>query len=492
MIASDNIIEERQILGKILKFSQIKNIQVWIVGGFLRDIFLGRGRSVLDIDFALKKNAIDFAAGLARRLCAGFVVLDKKNGCARLVKKNQNRLYTLDFTDFRGRNLWEDLRKRDFSINAVAVELKAFLEALSQSGSPKSCIKSFIDPYKGVNDLKAKVIRAISPSVFDDDPLRILRTFSLSCILNFRIEPKTLVLAEQKINKLNTVSFERIRDELFKILSSPRSYEFLLQLDKHRILELIFPEIKTMRKMNQGPYHHLDVWKHTLETLKQLDKIVKNFTRSQDMRDYFNAEISSGRRRYELIKLGAIMHDFGKPKTLRIQEGKIKFHGHERVGVDMLAEVGQRLKLSNDEISVLKKIILLHLRPGYLADNPVLTLRAKFRFFRDAGDEAVSILLVSLADQRATKGYLTTQESRRRHERVVRRLIKGYFEKRKERKPARLINGHDLIKSFKLQPSPLIGKILSEVEEAQAIGKINNKQEALRIAQNVIREGGRR
>lgn len=468
----------------------------------MRDIILRRSRTNPDIDFVIKKNAIKFAHELAKQLNAGFVVLDKINGYARLVKRSQNKVYTLDFTDSRGKNLWQDLGKRDFTINALAVELKTFLESYKrlfkaplEGGAGRRLYRFFaqilIDPFGGLNDLKSRIIRAVNPSVFDDDPLRILRTFSLSCILNFKIEPKTLELAKRKRNKLKTISFERIRDELFKILASLRSYEFLVQLDQHRILELIIPEIKAMRRLNQGPYHHLDVWQHTLETIRQLEKIIKNFTRSQDIQDYLNEEISLRPvHRYELIKLGGLMHDIAKPKTLRIEEGKIKFHGHERVGSDMFEEIAQRLKLSNNEIAVLKKMILFHLRPGYLADNPVLTPRAKFRFFRATAGEAVSVLLISLADQRATKGSLATVESRRRHERVVRHLIKEYFQKKKEKKPERLINGNDLIERFKLKPSRFIGKILSEVEEAQAIGKIKTKKEALKIAEKIIKKEG--
>ena len=132
-------------------------------------------------------------------------------------------------------------------------------------------------------------------------------------------------------------------------------------------------------------------------------------------------------------------------------------------------------------------MVLYHLRPGYLADNENPTARAVFRYFRDTKEEAVSVLLLSIADQRATKGPLTTKDSRAQHEWVVFRLIKEYFKKSKEKKRPRLINGDILIKKFKLGPSPLIGEILSEVEELQAIGKIKNKVGALKAARRIIK-----
>jgi len=469
--------ESKRILRSILKFSQLKKIKLYIVGGFIRDIILGRSRKNPDIDFAVARNAIRFAAGLAKQLKSGFVVLDKKNGCARLVKKKEGTVYTLDFTDFRGRDLLDDLAKRDFSINSLAVELGPFLKN-SNSG--------LIDPYEGLKDIKSRIIRMVGLRAFDDDPLRILRTFSLSCMLDFKIAPKTLALARRKKNKLRRVSFERIRDELFKILSSPNGYNFLAQLDSYGVLEIIIPEIKPMKRLKQGPYHHLDVWKHTLETMRHLERIFRSFNRNKDIRDYLGQEFPSGHGRRELIRMGAFMHDIGKPKALRIEKGKLKFYGHEHIGARMLSEVTRRLKLSNNESYILKRMVTLHLRPGYLADNAALTQRARFRFFRDAGEEAISVLLISLADQRATKGFLTTEESRRRHERLIRRLIKEYFQNKKEKKIPRLINGHDLIKKFKLAPSPLIGKILAEIEELQAIGKIKTKQQAFSSAKKLI------
>jgi hypothetical protein len=136
-------------------------------------------------------------------------------------------------------------------------------------------------------------------------------------------------------------------------------------------------------------------------------------------------------------------------------------------------------------------MVLWHLRPGYLADSEHPTERAKFRYFRDAGREALSVLLLSLADQRATKGPLTTNNARRQHERVVALLIKEYLKKGKEKKRKRLVNGNDIMRRFKLSPSKLIGKILSELEELQAIGKIKTKVEALKAASRLVKSKAR-
>ena len=472
--------KDQNLLKIILKIAKNRKVKLYLVGGYLRDILLGREKENPDIDFCLKRGAINFGKEVARKIKGGFVVLDKTHGCSRVVKRISDKFYTLDFTDFRGKTLEDDLLHRDFTINALTIEL----EKLFLSESIENLI---IDPYKGRQDLELKTIRFVNKKAFDEDPLRVLRAFSLAIIFDFKIDKETLKAAKLKANKLSNVSYERIRDELFKIFERPHSFSYLEQLDKLRILKIIIPEIDVMRGVKQGPYHHLDVWQHTLETIRQLELLITEFKNSAEVQDYLDEIISPNRSRRALIKLGALLHDIGKPAALRHEDGKTKFHGHERIGSDITRNIVERLKLSNDEMDSLEKMVLWHLRPGYLADNQEVSPRAIFRYFRDTQKESVSILLISIADQRATKGPLTSKASRIRHEKVVSNLIKEYFRRKKEKKLPRLISGDDLLKKFKLEPSPLIGKILREIEELQAIGKVKNKKEALQSAKKFIK-----
>jgi len=473
------LIRDQNILKATLQFARANRIKLYLVGGYLRDIILRRQKNNPDIDFCLKKGAINFGRKLARELKAGFVVLDRGHNACRLVKKTDDRVYTLDFMDFRGETLADDLLHRDFTINSLALSLEDIFGDRNIRGL-------LIDLYGGVKDLNSKAIRMVDKGAFDEDPLRILRAFSLSAIFSFKIDRLTLKLIKIKKNKLSAISHERIRDELFKILENRDAYAHLLDMDKLGVLKEIFPEIEPMRKVGQGPYHHLDVWQHSLETIKQLESLILEIKRNKDAVGYLNEGVSGDRKRYALIKLAAFLHDIGKPSTYCRQKGKITFHGHERVGLGMATDIGKRIKLSNEEVYSLGRIILWHLRPGYLADNPVVTARAKFRYFRDAGVDAAAILLLSIADQRSTKGRFNSEESRIHHEKVAFGLIKEYFRKNKDKKSPRLINGDDLIKEFKLRPSPLIGKVLSELEELQAIGRIKSKPEALEAAKRVI------
>ncbi len=473
--------ETQKLLIEVNRFSKIKKVKLYLVGGYLRDLLLKRQKNNPDLDFCLKNNAINFGRSLSRKLKTGFVVLDREHGSCRLVKKLKDKVYTLDFSDWRGPTLRDDLLHRDFTINTLALALEDILAV-------KRRADSWIDLYGAAGDLKSKSIRMVNPRVFDEDPLRILRAFSLAAIFGFKIEPETLRLAKTKAQKLKKVSWERIRDELFKILETPNSFRYLVEMDKLGILKFIIPEIEIMRGVNQGPYHHLDVWKHSLETLRQLEILLGELKPKQEISTYLNEIISAERMRYSLIKLGALLHDIGKPKARRRKGRKTVFHGHERIGSRITEGVSWRLRLSNDEWRALQKMVFWHLRPGYLGDNEELSHRAVFRYLRDTAEEAVSVLLISLADQRATRGRLTTKASRERHEKLITGLLREYFKKQKETKPVRLINGDDLIRKFRLKPSPLIGRMLREVEELQAIGRIKSKPQALAAAARVLKK----
>ncbi len=472
----------RGLLKPVLDFSHKNKIQLYLVGGILRDTLINRRKEILDFDFCLESGAVEFAQKLAKQMMAGFVLLDDAHGSCRVVKKTKDGYYTLDFTDFRGKSLKDDLHHRDFTVNCLALSLETLFEAREE----KDLQAAVIDPWSGLEDLDKKIVRVVNKSTFDEDPLRLMRAFSLAANFNFKIDPLTKKLINLKSKKLKIVSLERIRDELFKLFSLPESYAWISALDKAGLLKIIFPEFDKMRGKSQGPYHHLNIFAHTLESLSQFDKVIAAQNKNKEISAYLKEEISSGRKRTALIKLAVLLHDIGKPATMRKEGKKLSFHGHERVGMRMAQEISKRLKLSNEEIQMLSKVILWHLRPGYLADNAVISARAKFRFFRDAGKEAGSVLLLSVADQRATKGRLSPAATRLHHEKIAFNLLKEYFKKQKEEVLVKLVNGNDIISSFKLSPSPLIGVVLKELEELQAIGKIKTKEEALIEAKKII------
>jgi putative nucleotidyltransferase with HDIG domain len=210
------------------------------------------------------------------------------------------------------------------------------------------------------------------------------------------------------------------------------------------------------------------------------------YAKDEDVVAYLNESLAGGRTRRGLLKLGALLHDIGKPQTRKKEKDRMSFHGHEHVGKNIARPIAKLLKLSSRERMILEDTVQWHLRPGYLSNFKNPSERSIFRYFRDTKEEGAAIALLSLADQRSTRGPLTTEADQKHHEKICRSLVKQFFAMKKEKPFVRLIDGNDLIKQLKLKPSPLFGKILKDVEEAQATGKIENKDEALDLARKIM------
>ncbi|NTV29665.1 MAG: HD domain-containing protein [Candidatus Omnitrophica bacterium] len=486
MIQTD-ILDRLAVLQKLAKR---RRSQIYLVGGFLRDRVLGRPLSgKADFDFTVSSGALALARAFAKAVRGAFVLLDREAGCARVARKTPDGILTFDFADFRADDLAGDLRGRDFTINTLALDFgNSDLAAL---GGPAGILKAAQAHPLARRDLKARVLRMAAAATFVDDPLRILRAYSLKAQLGFRIEPATLKRMKKDLPGLRDVSPERVREELFKVLDSAGAASTLRAMDSAGVLTAVVPQLLVMRGVKQGGYHHLDVWKHTLETVAQFEKLISSLQSdpalAQDLAAYFDAEVAGGHSRRALVKLACLLHDIGKPDTRKKEpEGRTSFHGHEHVGRRIARIVGKQLLLSTRERYALEDMVMLHLRPGYLSNFKRPSDKAVYRFLREAGEEAVSVLLLSLADQYATRGPLTTDYDVRHHEEIAFPLVRAFFARKKEKPFVRFINGHDLIRELKLMPGPAFAGILKAVEEAQHLGKVKTRAEALELARKQV------
>ncbi|MBF0619557.1 MAG: HD domain-containing protein [Candidatus Omnitrophica bacterium] len=456
--------------------AKARRVSLFLVGGYWRDSFLGR--SSRDLDFAVSKNAIVLARAFAKKIRGAFVLLDKESGCARVAKKHTDGIWTYDFADFRAPTLKGDLAKRDFTVNTLCAGLnEALLDA-----APK------LDGHRYARrDIKAKLVRMVSAKALAEDPLRLLRAFTLKAQFGFRIEPKTRAAIKKGARRIRDVSIERVRDELFKILGAPEGYAAFREMDGIGFLLEVIPQLKIMRDVPQGGYHHLNVWEHSLETFRQFDLLLQEFADDPDMQAYLNEDVGGAHTRRALVRLACMLHDIGKPDTRKKEpDGRTSFHGHEHEGRRIARIVAYQLKLSVRERHALEDMVTLHLRPGYLSNFKRPSDKAVYRFMRAAKDEAASIILLALADQRSTRGPLTTEYDLLHHDAINRPLIAQYFNKKKEKPFVRLLSGHDLIKEFKLEPGPVFATILMKVEEAQQLGKVKTKAEAVVLAKKLV------
>jgi len=442
----------------------------------LRDLQLGIKKK--DFDFAVSKKALDFARAFADQVKGAYVVLDKERGCARVVKKVHGEPHVYDFADFRAKTIQEDLAHRDFTINTLSLDLAQLTDSAEVDDA-------LMDLKRGLKDIQGRRIKQTSVRVFKEDPLRMMRAFSLKAALGFKIDLRTLNQIRKERDLICGVSYERVRDELFKILETDKASAVLRSMDRIGLLERIIPQVKVMFTCKQGTYHHLDVWPHSLETAAQIETVYRQVKENPEIMAYLLESLGGNRSRLALMKLAALLHDIGKPDTRKMEDGKISFHGHEHVGRNIVKHIAVMLKLSVKERHALEDMVRWHLRPGYLSNFKQPSERAVYRYFRDARDEAASILFLSLADQRSTRGPATTQEDQAHHEKICLSLVERYFAKRREKPFVSLITGHDLIDKLKLKPSPVFAKILAEVKEKQSLGVVKTRNEAIALAKEI-------
>ena len=465
------------------------NLRVWLVGGALRDLLLNR--RVSDFDFAVDGDALAAARAVANALHAAFYPLDSDRDVGRVILTRAEARYTLDFARLRGMDIHADLAARDFTLNALAVDL----------ADPES----ILDPLNGEGDLRLKIIRACSPTAIADDPLRGVRAIRLAAQLDFKIDKETRAQIRAQSAALGGVSPERRRDEFIRCLGGPRPAAALRALDLLGLLDYLAPELSALKGVTQSPPHRLDVWEHTLATVARLADVltvlapvhdvdaaseltlglvsVQLGRHRQALHQHLQDLLSGDRPARWLLMLAALLHDVGKPETHTVDpDGRIRFLNHETLGAEMAAQCLVRLHFSGDEVKRLKTIVAHHMRARHLSkqDAPV-TRRAIYRFFRDTGEAGVDIVLLSLADFLAKDDAGTPPQAEwARHVAICAQLLTAYFERPEEAvSPSTLITGHDLIAEFGLEAGPQLGRLLDAVREAQAAGEVPDREAAL-------------
>jgi putative nucleotidyltransferase with HDIG domain len=464
----------------------------YLVGGAVRDLLLNRVTH--DLDFVVPERAIPISRSVANSLGGGFYALDPERDAGRVILTNEaNERYFLDFASFRGDDLESDLRNRDFTINAIALNINE--------------TDSLIDPLGGARDLQNKQLRLCSPASFENDPLRILRGVRQATEFGLRILPETRHQLRQALPGLVKISPERVRDELFRILDGRKPIVAMRALDMLGALTYILPELDAMKGVTQPPPHHEDVWSHTLSTAHRLADLIDmlqpeyngettaNWAMGlvslrlgryrQQLKNHLGDGLHPDRSLRALLLLAALYHDVAKPATRQVdQAGRIRFLEHDQLGAQLAHQRGTSLHLSNAETERLTTIVRQHMRPLLLTQSgEAPTRRAIYRFFRATGPAGVDICLLSLADSLATYGAGLPQEIWTQQLDVTRALLEAWWEQAEESvAPPALLNGHDLIQAFNLSPGPEIGQILEQIREAQASGEIKERAEALAYA----------
>jgi putative nucleotidyltransferase with HDIG domain len=440
------------LLDQLGSLADRERVELFVVGGFVRDQFLDRPTK--DLDFTVCGDAIEFGRTAARNLNLGSPVIFERFGTVRIPYSGGE----LDFVSARaeqyepfsrkpeviGAGIREDLTRRDFTINALAIRLNS--ERFGE----------LLDLFNGLGDLKARLLRTpLDPvTTFSDDPLRILRAIRFASQLQFSIDPAALHAIGSVVERLAIISQERITDELLKILCSPKPSVGLRLMYLTGVMDVVFPEISLLSGVEQiGLHHHKDVFDHTLQVVDN----IAAFTDDPELR------------------LAALTHDIAKPRTKRfVPDIGWTFHGHEDVGSRMMKRIGRKLRLPEATTERISKIVALHMRPINLTQDEVTDSGIR-RFIVDAGEDLEALLTLCRADitsakPNRVKRYLSQFEQ-------LQQRIAEVTEKDQLRAFQSPVRGEEIMQICNIPPGKLVGQIKHALEEAILEGLVANEHE---------------
>lgn len=473
--------------------SLLADTEIYLVGGTVRDVYLRR--PVHDLDFVTPEDGRPIARLMANAFGGDYYPLDAERKVGRALIQYQDEAWVVDVAQLRAQTLAEDLQDRDFSVNAIAVNLQD--------------LDHLLDPMDGVGAMERKEVVICSADSIAHDPVRALRAIRMSLTLKYRLSPETKAAIRQDGPEITQISPERVRDELFKLLGTTKPSSSLMLLEGLNLLPILLPEVLAMKGVGQSAPHIWDVWRHTLNTMDTLDNLLIAFgPRHTDesganfglgmiifslahLRKEIEAHLQKAwpveRSHHALLMMAALAHDVGKPLTKTIDpDGRIRFFDHPEKGAEIVVQWGQDFRLSTHEIEQLELVVLHHMRPFLLYNNQEkVTRRAQYRFWRDLGEAGVDVCLLSCADYLATYGTTLRQDDWLKYVVHIKTLLEGYYQEQDTLVNIPMfLNGRDLMSRFDLQAGPIIGQILEGLREAQAVLEVQSENEAVAWVEN--------
>lgn len=465
---------------------------LYIAGGAVRDLLLGR--KPVDIDVVVPDSSMETASAFAKKTRGALVPLDEKEGVARVVTDG----FTVDFSRFRkgSSSIEEDLEKRDFSINAMAVPFSHASEMLFDERGcehTSSRIRTLlIDPLNGAQDLAEKRLQVTGRDAFSDDPLRILRAFRFAGEYGLEFSKDTAQMIRKEGSTAASPASERLNHELTLIMKSPRAGAMFKAMKDYGILQVLIPETEEMEGVEQPGFHHLDVFEHCIAALSAMDELINDPGMKFSLPEHYMAWLSENSDRIVPLKWAALTHDFAKPRKKGMKGNRVTFYNHDTAGAEMVKALAERFRWSHRERDFTMGLVRLHMRPFHLL-TPFragrLTRRALTRLLRETGADYPALFLLAMADSMAGCGPLKPPDlddiiadlGMKAHE---------YFEEkfRPAASAPRLLTGRDVMEIFGIAPGPLVGRVLEMVEQARLEGELTNRGEARAYAETCMKK----
>lgn len=454
-----NKIQEDEILNNISSFFQNK---VYLVGGSVRDYLLGKTTYDRDL-IVVDEDAKTFSLKLAEFFGATHIPLDEMNKIYRIVLPDKENY--LDITNPVENSLGKDIMRRDLTINAIAVNI--------QTGD-------VIDLCNGISDLENRLLRGVREENFVDDPLRLLRVFRFYSVLGFELDESLSFITKKYSNLVLNPAKERIEYELMKLFDGQFADDALLKMDECGVLEMYFPFVKELKQVPPNLHHHLDLFHHSVETVKQIGILYNNS--SEKVKAHMDRVDFGGFSRIAHLRLAGFLHDIGKFSTWTIEEdtGRHRFIKHDDVGAKLAKPMLKSMCFSNKQIDYLTLMIKKHMYPTAVVSAPELTDKVMMRFVRKMEDNAIDNILIAQADRLSARGPEITDEIVNENISALNNLLEFYLKAKETLKPLpKLLDGNEVMSILSIKPSPQLGKIMEALQEAQISGDILTKDEAV-------------
>ncbi len=451
-----------------MPFEDLFPDDAYLVGGTIRDFLLGREFN--DWDVVVPREAVKLGLSLRKQIQGSFaVVLSREDDEFRLILPDGG---WIDISSFRADGLLNDLRLRDFTINSLA--------------TPLHTKDRIIDPTDGLKDMENRLIRTWAKDNLRADPLRMLRAFRFVSTLGFRIEEQTFRWISELAHELSRSAAERIRYELVRLFNGQHIFEAVRLMAESGLLFVIFPELEAQKSLRQKYIVEQNVFEHTLLVIKYLEQQLRQVENGEGAMGKFAHRIlpflSDPSRRMAFF-VGALLHDVAKPDTVFWdEEGRTHFHGHDRLGAQVAAEIAERLKFSGEEKDIVTLMVEAHMHPHLLArEQENVTPRALNRYLRRTGELAFPLVLFAVADAMATPPIGSGAE----WQVYLAERLEELLQQKEASKKERLVTGHDII-ALGLKPGPIFKKILDEIDDLEAEGRIRNREEALEALREIV------
>ena len=457
-------IKSDEILSKIIeKFDN----EIFLVGGTVRDYYMGLESTDRDI-IVMDEDARKFALKLSDLFDATFVPLDEENRIYRLVLPD--KINYIDVTNPAGDSIEKDLMRRDLTINAIAVNIRT---------------GDVIDISGGVTDIKNNCINYVNELNFVDDPLRLLRVYRFQALYGFQLAPETINAVCKYSDLIHKPAVERINYEILKLFSGEYAHIALENMNKTWLLEEIFPFVKELKQVPPNSHHHLDLFHHSIETVKQIQNL---YNESSDVvKEHLNAIDFGGFSRLAHLKLAGFMHDIGKFSTWTIDEGKHRFIKHDDVGAKMSVKILKDLHFSNKQIDYISSMIKYHIYPSHVMTSVQITEKIMMRYVRKMDTNSIDAVILAQADRLSARGPEITDEIVERNITSLNMLLRFYLEARETLKPLpKLLDGNDVMKILNIKPSKKLGEIMEALHEAQISGDVTTKDHAVEFVKKLV------